>query len=49
MNLGLFHDNVVLTITDVRDVTLAEIPGLNPAHVCLINQKSPEPGYSIGF
>ena len=34
MNLGLFHDNVGLTITDVGDVTLAEIPGLDPARVC---------------
>ena len=38
MNLGLFHNNVVLTITDVGDVTLAEIPSLDPAHIKKENQ-----------
>ena len=31
VNLGLFHHNIVLTITDVGDVTFAEIPCLDPA------------------
>ena len=46
MNLGLFHNNVVLTITDVGDVTLAEIPGLDPAHIKKkINQESLGSGF----
>ena len=30
VNLGLLHHNIVLTVTDVGNVTFAEIPRLDP-------------------
>ena len=33
VNLGLLHHNIVLTVTDVGNVTFAEVPCLDPAHI----------------
>ena len=37
VDLRLFHHNVVLAVTDVRDVPLAEVPCLDSAHANILN------------